>query len=94
MAEELNLPYKCQQNGYWVMINHEINEPRLLLIEPYAIGIHMTPADDFYVFLKEEDGAIPKIYFGDESIQIFASEAIVYRGSEKILDFSSLDDSE
>lgn len=78
------------QTGFWIVVSNNLPTKRLLLLEPYGQGWYMLPDEKFYVFLQEAESHYPEIQESEESIQIFASLAVIYRNGERICDYSEI----
>ena len=78
---------QTKQDGQWVILVNLQDKPQLLSIEPYGIGWDMLPSEEYYVYLLEKPPHLPKIRYYDGGIQVFAEQAVVYRGNERLFDY-------
>jgi len=73
--------------GHWVSISNSHSSPITVIIEPWTVEFEIFRGEVWYVFLSENEGELPTLDFGNSIISLFASFAVVYRGTEKVYDF-------
>jgi len=74
----------------WAVFENNRTVPIVLYVEPYGVGWPLAPGEAMYIYLYEDDASTPVIHYWDDSIQVYASRAVLYLGDEKVFDWHDL----